>query len=206
MSGGEDEDEIDQLIDELRGVSLRIRRLVAEQDRIHREINDARARRAEREDRQAARVENNPRAHDTSDEESATDEDEDGFVIADGEDQAPPANPVNARSLNERLHQAAVAADPHHPRNWNDIPDDGDYWRQDWVEITNRINHVRGRQVNEQDRFARVTGPITGDRVYFRTLNGFSSWRAPWNIRHVRGEDRIRFYRYIRHGGARPGP
>jgi hypothetical protein len=53
----------------------------------------------------------------------------------------------------------------------------------DKVVITNKIKPRSNRHVvNEKDRIAIVTR-VTDERVFFRTLNGNQTWRAPHNLR-----------------------
>jgi hypothetical protein len=52
------------------------------------------------------------------------------------------------------------------------------------VEITNHVRVVFGRNVNINDRRARIT-KISPTRIYFRTVNGTNTWRAESNLRIV---------------------
>jgi hypothetical protein len=53
----------------------------------------------------------------------------------------------------------------------------------DRVYITNKIKPRADRPINEGDRTAIVT-VVTQDRVFIRTLNGTTTWRAHHNLRH----------------------
>ena len=51
------------------------------------------------------------------------------------------------------------------------------------VRITNRINNLFGRPINDKDRTGRVTRTdISTNRVYIRTDNGNKTWRAPKHV------------------------
>lgn len=52
------------------------------------------------------------------------------------------------------------------------------------VEVTNRITIPFGRAANINDRRAIIT-KVKPNQIYFRTLNGSSTWRARKNLRIV---------------------
>ena len=67
----------------------------------------------------------------------------------------------------------------------------------DYVYIDNQLGatHVNGRTATEADRAAVVTrvDQVT-ERIYFRTFNGYDTWRSPNNLHHISPEsaERIR--------------
>ena len=66
-----------------------------------------------------------------------------------------------------------------------------DYAPGDKVYITNRIGHVQGRPVTAKDRAAVVGAVVPGNsqRVEFRTINGYYTWRAAKNLRRLTEEE-----------------
>ena len=66
-----------------------------------------------------------------------------------------------------------------------------DYSPGDKVYITNRIGHVQGRPVTAKDRAAVVGTVVPGNsqRVEFRTINGYYTWRAAKNLRRLTEEE-----------------
>jgi activator of HSP90 ATPase len=66
----------------------------------------------------------------------------------------------------------------------NHSPQPGIFVSGDTVLITNKIKPRSDRAINSGDRTAVVTS-VTADRVFFRTLNGTNTWRAPGNLKHA---------------------
>ena len=66
-----------------------------------------------------------------------------------------------------------------------------DYASGDKVHITNRLGHAQGRTAAARDRAAAVGTVVPGNsqRVEFRTINGYCTWRAAKNLRRLTEEE-----------------
>jgi hypothetical protein len=77
-----------------------------------------------------------------------------------------------------------VAARARETRRTEEDAEDGTFRVGGRVEITDRVRITFGRNVNIDDRRAIITR-ITPTRIYFRTVNGHTTWRAESNLRLV---------------------
>ena len=64
-----------------------------------------------------------------------------------------------------------------------------DYLPGDRVYITNRVGHAGSRGVTSGDRAATVTGALIPDRVDFRTIRGYNTWRKAKNLKRLTEEE-----------------